>query len=392
MKTRYPLAEQVINTEDIDALREWLGTYPRLTKGEETEAFEREWAGHMGSRFAVFVNSGSSANLLAAYAEAYLAGDAGTRNKKVIVPATGWPTSIAPFMQAGFQSLMCGTNKEDFGYDYNQLEDTLKRHSPFYVVLVHTLGVPADMDIIRALQDAYGFCLVLEDACASYGATYRGEPVGSSGSMSSFSFYFGHQLSTIEGGMICTQNKELHDMLMMLRSHGWQKDLMRKDQLALFAKYGPDSFYDPFLFVVPGFNVRATDIQAFLGRRQIQKAKDIFAIRNRNHVLYARSLKTVSRQTWGEEKEPCSIHFCAVAQSREHRRRILEALTRHGIESRVFSAGNLGRHPFWTERYGEFRHPVSDWLYNRGFFLPNNESLTENDIKCICEVVNNVDI
>lgn len=383
---KYNLAENVIDTRDIAALITWLRKNPRMTKGELTIEFERRWAHWVGTKYAVFCNSGSSANLLAVYA-ALLSGR--LRNKKAIVPSVGWATTISPFIQLGFEPIMCGADAHTFSLNLDHLEVLLKKSKAATVMMVQVLGVPADMAHIADLKKKYKF-LLIEDACAALGAEYQKEKVGSFGDISTFSFYFGHQLSTIEGGMVNTNNQYIYNLLLMLRSHGWGKDLNLQTRTDLMKKYNIDDFHQPFTFFVPGFNVRSTDLNAFLGIRQMMKADRITKIRWRNHLLYAKLLKNFEFQKWDVYSKPCSISFGVLAKSSAHRRSIAKTLTINNIETRLFSAGNLGLHPFWYERYGKFHHPVSDAVHSRGFFLPNNESLQLRDIRYICSIVNSV--
>ena len=386
MKKSYKLAESVIDTKDTKQLINWLKENPRLTKDKLTIEFERQWAKWIGTKYAIFCNSGSSANLLMAYA-ALMSGR--LRNKKVIVPSVGWVTTIAPFIQFGFEPIMCGADQDNFGLNLEQLETLLKKHDPASVIMVQVLGVPSDMNAFARLQKKYKF-LLMEDACAALGSEYNGKKVGSFSNMSAFSFYFGHQLSTIEGGMVNTNDKKLYDLLIMLRSHGWGKDLDAPTRTRLMHKHRVDDFHKPFTFFVPGFNVRSTDLNAFLGLEQMKKANKISAIRHHNHEIYAKNLKHVSFQRWSSNAVPCSISFGALARDVKHRIQIINALNANNIETRLFSAGNLGLHPFWYERYGVFHDAVADRVHECGFFLPNNESLGEKDIRFICDVVNNV--
>lgn len=383
---KYNLAEKIIDDKDIAKLIEWLKIDPRLTKGKLTQEFEDVWAKYIGTKYAVFCNSGSSANLLMAYA---ILLSKSLRNKNVIVPSVGWVTTIAPFIQFGFVPIMCGADQDSFGLNLEHLESLLKKHDPASVIFVQVLGVPGNMTSLKKLQKKYQFIL-LEDACAALGAEYGGKKVGTFGDMSAFSFYFGHQLSTIEGGMVNTNSKELYNLLLMLRSHGWGKDLNSKDESKLMMKHKIDEFHKPFTFFVPGFNLRPTDLNAFLGLEQMKKADKIMMIRKRNHLIYTSNLKTVDFQKWDEKAVPCSISLGTLAKNIAHRKRIVETLVKNQIETRLFAAGNLGLHPFWFERYGKFHDKVADKVHDCGFFLPNNESLTEKDILYICEVVNKV--
>ena len=384
MNIKYPLAKETINEEDIDALCNWLKSYPRLTKGNLTLEVEDKWANYIGTKYSVFNNSGSSANLLMVYA-AMLAGR--IKNKKIAVPAVGWVTTISPAIQLGLEPIMVGTDPDTFGIDLDHLEQICETDNPDAVIYVQVLGVPHHRERLLQLKEKYGFCL-LEDSCAALGAEYEdGTKVGTVGDMASFSFYFGHQLSTIEGGMVNTDDDELFDILMMIRSHGWGKDLNTKTYEKLINKYEIDDFHSPFTFFVPGLNLRSTDLQAFLGLRQIDKADWVSDRRNENHLHYAKNLKDdFVFQKWGNDK-PVSISFGMLAENNTHRKEIVNRLVENGIETRIFSAGNLGRHPFWTERYGVFQEEVSDKIHSTGFFVPNYPELTFEEINFICEVI-----
>lgn len=384
MNIRFPLAKETINDADIDALCKWLKQYPRLTKGDLTPQLEDEWAKIIGTKYSVFNNSGSSANLLMVYA-ALMCGK--IENKKIVVPSVGWVTTIAPAIQFGLTPIMCGACPKTFGIDLDQLEEICERDRPDAVIYVQVLGVPHHRERLLALKEKYGFFL-MEDACAALGASYNdGQMVGTISDMSSFSFYFGHQLSTIEGGMVNTNDKELYDMLLMLRSHGWGKDLTEDVYNKMIEENGIDDFHKPFTFFVAGFNLRSTDLQAFLGLRQMKKAQWVIDRRNKNHLLYAELLSGyVEYQDWGDHN-PVSISFGALAKTPEHRKEIVNRLVANGIETRIYSAGNLGRHPFWVKRYGVFEDEMSDKIHSHGFFVPNYPELEENDIKFICRVI-----
>ena len=384
MTIKHFLAEDTIDKKDIEALIDWLKTYPRLTKGKLTVEFEAKWNRWLGRPHSVFCNSGSSANLLMYYA-LLLSGR--LKNKKVIVPSIGWVTTIAPAIQFGFEPVMCEADPDTFALDLTHLESLLKKHKPSTVVLVQVLGVPHKMDKMLALKEKYGFVL-LEDACASIGSTVGGKRIGTFGDMASFSFYFGHQMSTIEGGMVSTSDKKYHDLLLMLRSHGWSKDLDQDAHRALVAQYQVDDFHTPFVFYEPGFNLRSTDLNAFIGMRQVDKLEWFIERRHDNHMLYYKRLKD---RFYTQKFEPgatvSTISFGVVADSAEERRGIVQALVDHGIETRIFSAGNLGLHPFWYNRFGKASFPVADRVHLCGFFLPNHPYLKPESVEMISNVV-----
>ena len=384
LNPRWCLAYDTIDRHDVDRLIEWLRTYPRLTKGPITLDFESRWSTWLARSHSIYCNSGSSANLLMYYA---LLASGRLRNKKVIVPSVGWVTSIAPAIQFGFEPIMCEADPETFGLDLNHLETLLKQHQAQTVMLVQVLGVPHKMREMSALKDRYGFIL-MEDACAAIGASYEGRKIGSFGDLASFSFYFGHQMSTVEGGMVSTDDKSLADLLLMLRSHGWSKDLDSTTHHALVTQHLIDDFHSPFVFYEPGFNLRSTDLNAFIGIGQLEKLDWMTEQRRLNHARYLERLGAnfyVQRPPAGSQVASISVGL--VADSGEQRRRIVQNLAQYGIETRIFSAGNLGRHPFWTSRYGMTGFPVADRIHHCGFFLPNHAGLTEDDVATISQVV-----
>ncbi len=381
---KYPLAKETITEVEIQRLIEWLKKYPRLTKGELTVEFEKKWAEYIGTKYSVFVNSGSSANLLMIYALKVM----GKLKGKVIVPSVGWVTTISPLIQFGIEPVMVDADKKTFGIDLEQTEFLLKTEDISAIIFVQVLGVPHYKEELLNLSKKYNVPL-LEDACASLGSSYEdGTMVGRVGDMSTFSFYFGHQFSTIEGGMINTDDEDLYHMLLMLRSHGWGKDLPKDLYKQKMNDNNVDSFHEPFTFLVPGFNLRSTDLQANFGLMQIEKADWISEMRTENHIEYAKQLDGhFEFQDWGDDN-PCSISFGALAESKEHRKEVVNRLVENGIETRIFSAGNLGLHPFWVNRFGEFHGEVADKIHSRGFFLPNYPELETEDINFISEVCN----
>ncbi len=381
---KYPLAGDTIDHQDIENVITWLRTSPRLTMDEMTKQYENKWTEWLGRKFALFCNSGSSANLLMYYA---LLCSSKLMNKKVIVPSVGWVTTIAPAIQFGFEAIMCEADPETFGLDLNHLEELLKKHHPATVMLVQVLGIPHKMDEVLALKNKYGFIL-LEDACASVGSSYKDQKVGTFGDMSSFSTYYGHQSPTVEGGLVFTDDQEFHNILVMIRSHGWGQHLDSETYNRIFNKYNIDTAHRPFAFFYPGFNVRPTDIQAFIGLGQLDKLGWTIRRRAENHELYRQLLSShFYTQNYDKNSMVSSIHFAILAKDSTERDKIANALTENSIETRLYSAGNLGLHPFWYDNYGKFTAPMATRIYNCGLFLPNNPSLNQGDIKFISDVV-----
>lgn len=384
MNIKYPLANSPIDKDDINYLIKWLETNPRLTMGPVTKKFEQKWASYIGTKNAVFVNSGSSANALMVYA-AIINGNFKIGDK-VIVPSCGWVTSISPIIQFGLEPIMVDADKDDYGVNFDQVDKICKSKLIKGIVIIHPLGVPLNKKKILELKKKHNL-FVMEDCCASVGAKFGdGKNIGTVGDLSTYSFYFGHQLSTIEGGMINTSDDNLYDKLLSLRSHGWTKDLSKSsiENLTKFLSY--DCENGPFNFIYPGFNLRSTDLQAYIGLRQIDKADGVFEARNKNHMIYVNSMSNNFSFQKINDCWPVSLHIGIMAASNKHRKNIIENLNKNGIENRVWSHGNLGRHNFWSSRYGKFDGPVSNSIYERCFILPTYPELNEIDIKHIIEV------
>lgn len=380
---KYPLVADTITAEDNFERAKWLMTNPRLTMGPLVEQYEEKWSEWNGRKFSVACNSGSSANFLM---PATLIESGRLKNKKVIVPSAAWVTSIAPFMQLGFGPVMCEADKFNFGLDINHLKSLLEQHDPAVVMLVHVLGVPCHMDEIMKLKEKYGFIL-LEDTCAAMGSSYHGRKLGTFGDMSSVSTYFGHQFSTVEGGIVSTDDKELCNLLYSLRSHGWIKGMDKEARNNVLSKYEIEDIGTDFVFIYPGYNFRHNDDHAFIGIRQLDRMEWLRERRFTNHKSYQRFLKPYfDFQKFDPDTFVSSIHFCALAENYEERNYIIRELEKNGIETRPFTSGNQGLHPYWFKEYGKFAMPMATKLYNCGFFLPNYPTLTEDDILHICTV------
>lgn len=382
---RYPLVADTIDAGEFKKLSEWLATCPRVTMGPLTKQFEEKWSAWLGRKYSIFCNSGSSANLL--MAAALLESGRLGNNKKVVVPSAAWITSNDTFIWLGFEPMMCNADPDNFGLEPEHLEELIKRHCPSVVMMVHVLGVPCNMDQIMELKQKYGFIL-LEDACAAAGSSYKDRKVGTFGDMASISTYYGHQFSTIEGGLVSTDDKELYNILLQLRSHGWVRGLDEEARKAQLDKYGIEDIGTDFVFTRPGFNLRPTDLQAFIGLSQIDKMDWLIEKRFANHQLYRELLSlSFGSAKFGGTSKICSIHFCALAETYRERNYITSELEKNSIETRPFTSGNQGLQPYWFTRYGKFYDTVASRLYHCGFFLPNHPSLSKDDVQLICAEV-----
>ena len=377
------LAKNTIDKQDIDRLIEWLKTYPRLTKGKVTVEYEDRWSTILGSKHTVFVNSGSSANLLMLYTLIEMGkikvGD------KVIVPALSWSTDLAPVHQLGLQPILCDCNLEDLSVDIAHLERLITDHSPKVLLLVSVLGLVPNMDALLKICNDNNVIL-LEDACESLGSKYKGKTLGTFGLMSSFSTYFGHHLSTIEGGMVCTDDTEAYNFLKSLRSHGWSRDMDPSYQEVLREEFGTDKFSEQYTFYYSGFNLRSTDLQAFIGLSQLDKYQAVMDRRHTNYNLYRENLKDIF---WKPASVPETyVSNFAYPLIHPQREKIVTALTENKIENRPLICGSLGLQPVWEKRYGKTNLPNANRAHEFGMYLPNNHNTTPEEIKTVCQVVN----
>lgn len=378
------LAEDTINQTDLQELIAWLQTNPWLTQGKLVRQFEEAWSQWLGCKYSVFVNSGSSANLLMVYAHLM----ANPKNKKIILPAVSWATTVAPAIQFGMEPILCEADSETFGLDLNHLETLLKQHRPAAVMPVHVLGVPNQMTPLLKLKEKYGFSL-FEDACAATGSKYKNQHVGTFGEISTFSFFFGHHISTIEGGMICTSNQSLYEILLQIRSHGWAKDLDQGTQIQKAEEAGALEFNRPFTFYYPGFNVRSTDLNAKIGLSQMKKIDLVVKRRAENHALYQSSFREIHdfKIQTSPNSEISSIAFCALAPSAETRDQVALRLREAGVETRPLGGGNMSRQPFWKKLYPEIDFPVADRIMQTCFQLPNHPNIRKENIHTIGQIV-----
>lgn len=388
-REKISLVKDTIDKNDIDNLIDWLKTYPRLTMGPVTREFEEKWSEWIGCKYSVFVNSGSSANLLMLYALKVLGN---LKNQKIVVPALSWATDMAPVIQLGFEPLICDCNLKDLSVDLGQLESVFHHHAPAAMILVSVLGLSPDMDKIVELCKKYGVILI-EDNCESQGTEFKGIKLGNFGLMSSFSTYFGHTMSTIEGGMICTNDKDVYNLLKMLRSHGWDRDLDEDAQQKLRAKWGVDDFSALYTFYEPGFNVRSTDLQAVIGIRQLDKVDGMIDKRNENFYHFLDSMKSFDKKkkvwTPTEHKESFTASFCypMIFLSKEDKSKAVSALIENDIETRPLICGSMGTQPFFISRYKRHETLNAKTVDDCGIYVPNHPNLSKEDIEFICKTV-----
>jgi CDP-6-deoxy-D-xylo-4-hexulose-3-dehydrase len=376
------LVKDTIDNSDINKLINWLGTAPKLTKGPLTVEFEKRWSKWLGVKYSVFVNSGSSANLASIYS-LLLSGK--LKNNKIVVPAVSWVTTVTPAIQLGLNPIMCDCDINNLGLDVDHLKKIIIEEKPSAIILVHVLGFPNHMNEILKLCKENNIYLI-EDTCESMGSKYQDKKLGTLGDISTFSFYFGHHISTIEGGMISTNDEELYHILLSIRSHGWDRDLPEEKQIKLRKKYNVDNFRSLYTFYYPGFNIRSTDLQAFIGLNQLKKLDEIIINRNKNYELYREG---ILNDFWSVSPPDNSfISNFSFPIITKNIKNLSEELMKNNIECRPLICGSINEHPFWYERFGKQSLPNSEKVHKYGLYIPNNHQMTEDEINTVINVVN----
>lgn len=377
------LVSDTINKDDISHLCNWLqqDEIPRLTKGDLTIELETKWAKQIGTKYSVFVNSGSSSILLTLAALKELGR---LPSGKVVVPGLSWATDVSSPMLLGLEPVFCDCNLDDLSCNLSELEKIFIKESPSALILVSPLGLVPKMNELVELCDKY--CVILlEDVCESMGSKYGNAFLGSFGHASFFSMYFGHHLSTIEGGFINTNNEDLYHMLLMMRSHGWDRDLPKEKQIELREQSKVSNFEALYNFYVPGFNLRSTDLQAFIGIRVLDRLEPYSKKRRDNFNYYNVNLKHNKLKL--TERDGDFISNFAMPYVNENRGLIIDDLISNNIEVRPLIAGNMLNKPM-CEKYNNKVLTNCDLLDEFGMYLPNHQDLTKDELDLIINIIN----
>lgn len=380
------LVKDTIDNKDIDRLIDWLKSYPKLTKGSVTIELEKKFSKWLGRKYSVFCNSGSSANLLMLYA---LKEGKYLKNSKIVVPAISWATDLAPVIQLGLDPILCDCNLEDLSVDLEHLEEIFKKDKPAALLFVSILGLVPEMDKVVNLCSKYDV-LLLEDTCESMGCEYKNKKLGTFGLASTFSTYFGHHISTIEGGFISTDDKELYELLVSMRSHGWDRDLSEDTQNQLQKDWKISKFNSLYTFYYSGFNLRSTDLQAYIGLAQIDKLDKWGLKRESNFKAYQ---KLINNKYWMPYERPntftSNFAYPVVSPNRD---KIVLDLQKNNIEVRPMISGSMGTQPFYIKSYGRLELKNATIIDKYGFYIPNHPKLSVENIEFISEIINQGDV
>lgn len=374
MSFRFPLATSSWDQKELNALQRVIAS-DRYTMGNEVAEFERQFAAHFGSEYAVMVNSGSSANLLMTAALAY------TKNPalklcprdEIIVPAVSWPTTYYPLNQYGLHLKFVDIDLETLNYDLAALKDAVTDNTRA-IMVVNLLGNPNNFDAINRIIDGRNI-VVIEDNCESMGATFNGKQAGTFGIMGTYSTFFSHHISTMEGGVVVTDNEELYHVMLALRAHGWTRNLPKFNHVT--GEKSDNPFEESFRFVLPGYNLRPLEMSGALGIEQLAKLPSLIEGRRANGALVQQHLSDHPKLMIQKEIGTSSwFGFSLVIRpgSDLQRSSLVKDLTASGFECRPIVAGNFAK----NEVMKYFDYSVhqdlknADYIDQNGLFVGNH--------------------
>jgi CDP-6-deoxy-D-xylo-4-hexulose-3-dehydrase len=382
----YPLSMATYGTEEILQVLDSLCSF-RTTMWEKTLEFEKRFADHQKSAAAVMVNSGSSADLLMCHLLVDPINPLLTTGSEVLAPVVTWPTQLWSIMMAGLKLKLVDVNPKTLNIDLADLERSITPRTKA-LFLVHLMGNPCSMDRIKEIAQKHGL-IIIEDCCEALDSMYAGVKVGNFGLCGSYSFFFSHHMTTMEGGMVVCRDEELADRLKILRAHGWLRNVEN-------SKFPLDSYnVDPrYAFVNWGFNLRPTDLQAGFGLCQLEKLPDF----NQRRKLLAKRFFTglnnnpyLSFPEVDLEADPCwfALPVMLKADAPFARRDIICYLESQGVETRPIVAGNIARHPV-ARQFPEFSartFPGADKIHEQGFYLGLSPLFSEEMIDRLLDIL-----
>lgn len=389
---KFPLMRNNILREDLDAVIEHLKQDdPILTHGANVRAFEEEWSAWLGVKYSVLVNSGASANLLTMAILKIRHPEGG----EVIVPPLTWISDIASVLQNGFTPVFVDIDPHSLAMDTKQVlaKITGKTRAVF---LTHVQGFDGLTDELLSELERRNIPLI-EDVCESHGATHNGQKLGSFGWISNFSYYYAHHMSTIEGGMVCTNDPEVYQQVRMLRSHGMVREVNDPAVRSAYQQANPDLNPD-FIFAFPAYNTRNTEIGGIMGRSQLKRLDANVRRRTENLHRFLRQIDPKKYRTDFKLEGSSNYAFNLVLQKPDEAfvQRLMAKMRESGVEFRRGSAGggNQIRQPYLKGIVPENHHkqfPQVEHVHFYGFYIGNFPDLRDEEVDEICAILNSVE-
>lgn len=385
---RFELASSTWGEEEKQSILEVMDSSV-YTMGEKVREFEKKFANHFGMRYAVMANSGSSANLIAVASLFYKKENPLRRGDEVIVPCISWSTTFHPLQQYGLKLRFVDIDLHTLNYDIEELKKAVTKDTKM-IVAVSILGNPCQFDEITRLCEENNIIL-FEDNCESMGAKFNGRYTGTFGFVNTFSTFFSHHISTMEGGLVLTNDKEIYNLLKSIRNHGWTRD---QDEDSPIFERKEDDFFESYRFILPGYNLRPTEIQGAIGIVQLDKLDGFIKIRRKNaeHFvnLFKDNEKFIIQKEIGESSW-FSFTMIINPQMNIDREKVLRKLKDAEIEHRIITGGNILRND--VIKYYDYvatKSTNADIAHYNGFFVGNHPYDIRNKIDYLHETLKNI--
>ena len=383
---KYPLASSTWDEKEINAIQSVIAK-DMYTMGESVKQFEIDFAKFVNSKYAVMVNSGSSANLLAVGALFYTKNPKLKRGDEVIVPAVSWSTTYYPLYQYGLKLKFVDVDLNTLNFDLAQLEKAVTNNTKM-ILAVNLLGNPNDFDAINKIIAGRDI-LLMEDNCESMGAEYKGKQAGTFGILGTFSTFYSHHMATMEGGIIVTDDEELYHVLLCIRAHGWTRHLPKENKVS---NKSDDWFEESFRFILPGYNFRPVEMSGAIGIEQLKKLPDFLQKRRENAVLF-NSLFANHKDFYIQQDVDNSswfgFSFIIKPESSLKRTDVVKKLEENGIDCRPIVTGDFTKNEvlkfFDYEIFGEMKN--AQYLDKNGFFVGNHQVPLTEEIKYLFKVL-----
>ena len=390
-KIKFPLMRNNILREDLNTVIEYLKQNdPILTQGANVRAFEDEWSEYLGMKYSVFVNSGASANLLTMAILKIHYPDGG----EVIVPPLAWVSDIASVIQNGFKPVFVDIDPRTLAMDPVKILAKVNDKTRA-VFLTHVQGFDGLTDELIDQLKQFNIPLI-EDVCESHGATHNGKKLGSFGWISNFSFYYAHHMTTIEGGMVCTNDSEVYQQVRMLRSHGMVREANDADVCKAYQLENPE-LNPEFIFAYPAYNTRNTEIGGIIGRNQLKRLENNVKRRTENLSRFLKQIDPNMYRTDFKLEGSSNYAFNLILKHQDDDlvQRLMQKMSSSGVEFRRGSAGggNQIRQPYLKGIVPRNHHrefPETEHIHFYGFYIGNYPDLQDEEVDELCVILNSV--
>ena len=382
----YPLSTNTWDNKELEAIQSVIDS-DNYTMGDHVARFEKNFGKFINRKYCLMVSSGSAANLISIASFFYTKNPMLKRGDEVLVPAVSWSTTYFPLQQFGLKLKFVDIDLNTLNYDLNALQSAISSNTKM-IVAVNLLGNPNNFDIINKLIKEKNI-FIFEDNCESLGAEYKGKQTGTFGVIGTFSTYFSHHISTMEGGFVTTDNEELYHILLSLRAHGWTRNLPKKNHVT---KKSDDWFEESFRFVLPGYNVRPIEMSGAIGVKQLEKTPSFLKKRRDNAELFVKLFKDHPNYLIQKDTDKSSwFGFSLIIKpsSNLKRKDIINILQKNKVECRPIVTGNFVRNEvmkyFDYEVHEELKN--ANYLHDNGFFVGNSHKSLSKSIHFLSELL-----